>query len=74
MAARQRPGAQEEALNRLGTHLAETLELSVGEVRYATYRFHNGACWTIRACWERKIGDQWQEISHHDVPDSYRAG
>jgi len=74
MASRQRPGAGDEALNRLGADLAASLSVSVTEVRYATYRFHNGTCWTMRACWEWRTEEGWQEVSQHAVPDSYRAG
>jgi hypothetical protein len=72
MGRRFRPaGAGKESLRQVGVQLAERLGLPLSDVRYATYDFHDGQRWTIRARWERRDQASWLEVDARDVPNSY---
>lgn len=52
-------------LGRTGERLAEQHGVSVSEIRYAQFTYHDGNRWTIRTTWEIRRGDRWEDI---DIP------
>lgn len=57
-----------EILNQAGERLAEQYGVSFADVRYASYRFHNGQQWTIREGWEIRRGETWEPCEAQPEP------
>lgn len=68
MARFKRPGADQEALHRIGEKLAAAIGVPIEHVRFATYNYHDGSQWTLVARWEKSSGESWEQVDASDMP------